>query len=235
MFEEEVFISESLPEPLSKTELIKYIALSKKGNIEARNKVILHNIKLVINHVLINFSRTPYEMSEMVSVGIEGLIRAIDYYDETRNIEFSTYATKCIHNSILKYIKEKKELDKVLSLNEPLAYITDVRPITLEDVLPDNNSDIVEQYEDRELILFLQKEINELKYPEKQIMLLYFGFYNNKWYLQREIGQMLYMTKANVARILIKNLTEISQKLYRHGFIENKDNKWVLAYKKRYK
>lgn len=235
MIADDVFIPEKLPDPLTKIDLLKYLELSKNGNIEARNKIIVHNLKLVINYVLTKFSSNPYDKSEMVSVGIEGLIRAVDSYDKTKNVEFSTYATKCIHNAILNYIRGKNKEEKPLSFEEIIPGVMSDTIVTLKERLADKSPSLIDNYENYELNLFLINEINKLRHEEKMIMLLYFGFYDGKTYSQREISKILYISHSNVARILNKNIMEIAHQLFKQGFIEDDKNKWILAYKKRYK
>ena len=120
----DLFIEDKLPEPLNSKELNFYFEKMHAGDTKARKVIIEHNIKLVLFQVEKFFNHTPYEPQELVSVGIFGLIKSVDTFDTSKKIQFSSYASKCIHNEILMFIRKcKKHLndnnfDNVISVDK---------------------------------------------------------------------------------------------------------------------
>lgn len=104
------FIKSDLSQPFSEEELNIYFRNMKNGDLNARNAIIEHNIKLVINIVIKNFYNTPYEINELVSVGLIGLIKSVDTFDINKNVKFITYSVTCIKNEILEFLRKNKKI-----------------------------------------------------------------------------------------------------------------------------
>lgn len=110
---DDIFIVSKAPKPLPKSELYDYLKKYSLGDVEAREKIIKHNIRLVINQVKKNFPNTPYERKELVSIGLIGLIKGVDTFDIEKKFAFSSYAIRCIDNEILMFLRKEKNMKKM--------------------------------------------------------------------------------------------------------------------------
>lgn len=208
-----MFIEEELPMPLNREEFIKYFQQYTHGDMEARNILINSNIRLVINRVHKKFNGIPYEKKDLVSVGIEGLINAVDTFDVSKNNAFSTYATWCIDNIIRNYIRDNKKYTEVDSFERKIDKQNMDGKLRVEDSLYDNSSNIVLNYEIMETNQEIRELINDLPPRDKEIIMLHFGFYDDRCYSQAEIGRMFNTSRANISRIVKKVLKQMQSKL----------------------
>jgi len=216
MEDNSLFLSVKLPKPLLKEEFINLLILANKGNINARNKILVHNIKLVIDRVFTTYMTFPYEKSELVSVGMFGLIKALDSFDVSKGYDFSTYATRCIDHEIINYMnKFRKYLDND-SLNRK---IDDEDKTELGELLK-SEEDFVLDYEEKELLKEIRKQVNLLEGIESKVVKLYFGFIDDKRYTQREIGSILGISKSYVSLVIKNVLNKIEKNILEDEFIE---------------
>lgn len=220
MYYNELFIESKLPNALSKQDSYKYLQKYHNGDKFAREILIKHNIRLVLYQVVKKFGNTQFEQKELVSIGIIGLIKSIDTFDITKCYEFATYATKCINNEILMFIRKNKKyindssLDSVVSINKDGEYLT------ILDTLTDDRKDFVSCYEDNLIYQIIRVIVSKLPKREKTIVMLYFGFKDNKIYSQCEIAEKLNLSQPYVSRLLNKTLEEITNYLVDNGLIE---------------
>lgn len=220
MYYNELFIESKLPNALSKQDSYKYLQKYHNGDKFAREILIKHNIRLVLYQVVKKFGNTQFEQKELVSIGIIGLIKSIDTFDITKCYEFTTYATKCINNEILMFIRKNKKyindssLDSVVSINKDGEYLT------ILDTLTDDRKDFVSCYEDNLIYQIIRVIVSKLPKREKTIVMLYFGFKDNKIYNQCEIAEKLNLSQPYVSRLLNKTLEEITNYLVDNGLIE---------------
>ncbi len=149
----DLFIDSNLPKPLENEELYINYTKMKNGDIEARKNIIIHNIRLVKSEVLKRFSNCLYDLNELISIGLIGLIKSVDTFDITKKLQFSTYATKCIDNEIRMFMRKSDNYNYVnhVSLNQPIKIDKDGRELFVEDTLEDYNSDFVTEYENNEV------------------------------------------------------------------------------------
>lgn len=215
---DELFIGK-LPQPLTKEELNNLIIKVSEGSHEARNKLIVYNIRLVLYEVIHRFEKVDYDKRELVSIGIMGLIKAINTYDISKNIKFSTYATRCIDNEILMFLRKLKKEQKVESIDRIVFYGKDSSELKLEDKLCDD-SDLVEDYERNEIHNIIRELVKELPYRDREIVMLYFGFYNNRIYNQEEIADRLNISRSYVSRLIKENVIKMRKQLEDIGVIE---------------
>lgn len=221
MRNEELFIdSNKLPKPLSKPELYSYLKQYKQGDLSAREKVIIHNIRLVLNQVSKKFSDTPYDKKELVSIGIVGLVKSVDTFDIDKNFEFATYAVRCINNEILMFLRKGKKAITDQSIYKPIGIDKNGNEKNLEDILEDNTSDFVSEYEDQITYNEIRKIVYNLPDRDREIILLYFGFVDNHQYTQNEIAEKLQISKSYVSRLLTKIIKKIGIQLQTNGVIE---------------
>lgn len=206
-----------LPKPYDKEETYKLLKLVQNGNNKAREKIITHNIRLVIQCVVSKYSSLNYDLNELVEEGIIGLIKAIDTFDINTNFALSTYAISCINNEILNFIKKDKN-----KYTDSLEKIIDEYK---EEMLPKSKKSIDDITIDNcnyEKLLYL---INKLNDKEQKIIKMRFGMINNKPCTLQEISNSTGIAKTTVA----KNLNRALIKL-RHQIIKCSD-KEVKQYK----
>lgn len=217
---DDLFIDSKLLRPLKTEEIHDYFEKMKKGDMTAREKIINHNIRLVINEVIKKFSNSPYDLKELVSIGLIGLIKSVDTFDTTKGVQFSTYSTRCIDNEILMFLRMGKNsaLDK--SLDTPISIDKDGSETRLEDILEDATADFVSAYENEITYNGVRKIVYNLSERDREIILLYFGFIDEHLYTQREIADKLKISRPHVSRLIAKILKKIGIQLQRSGLIE---------------
>ncbi len=207
--------SDKLPPPLSKEEEFDYLIKSKKGDEEAKNVLIEHNLRLVV-FLAKKYENTGYDIEDLVSIGTIGLIKGINTYKMSKNIKLATYASRCISNEILMFLRKNKKRKKEISLEDSLNYDSEGNELHLEDVLGTDSDLVSEEYERQVERNFISKEINKLNQREKQIMVLRYGLNNTESYTQKEVAEILGISQSYISRIEkkviknIKNLMKIS-------------------------
>ena len=176
-----------LPEPLSKEEEEKYVDMFQNGDLKARDKLIEHNLRLVV-YLSKKYENTKVELEDLVSIGTIGLIKGINTYKNDKNIKLATYASRCIDNEILMYLRKNKKRKADVSLDESLSFDSegnDMRKIML-------------------------KEIGKLNERDKQIMVLRYGLNDTKEYTQKEVAELLGISQSYISRIEKKVISKIS-------------------------
>ena len=191
---------------LKKDELNALLVLAQKGDIEARNKVIKHNLRLLLYQVNKVFFNTPYDKDDLFQIGTIGLMRAVDTFDPEKNINFSTYASRCINNEILMFLRKGKKFLKEVSFDEPIGTGKAGKELVLEDVIADDGKELDEDILLKESIFEIRKQVEQLPGFEKEIIKLYCGFYDNKCYTQAEIADLFGFSKPHISRIISKIL-----------------------------
>ncbi len=203
--------SDKLPPPLEKEEELRCIILCNQGDEEARNKLIEHNLRLVV-FLAKKYEGCGYDMEDLVSIGSIGLIKGINTYKLDKNIRLATYASRCIANEILMFLRKNKKRKKEVSLEDSLNYDNEGNELHLEDVLGTENDLVSDEYEKMMDRKFVQKEINKLSPREKQIMVLRYGLNNGECYTQKEVADLLGISQSYISRIekkVIKNIKEV--------------------------
>lgn len=220
----DLFIDNDLPKPLSKQEIYGYFEKYNSGDRMAREIIIKHNIRFVISQVIRKFGNTPYDKNELVSVGIIGLIKSVDTFDISKNFQFSTYAVRCIDNEILVYMRKGKKYIYDDSFDRILA-TDDGKELKIENILQDEKSNFVEDYEKKELLLMLRQLVEELPERDKEIIMLRFGFIGDRPLKEREIADRFNISRSWVSMIIGKNLNKLRTHLENLGMIEITDMK----------
>ena len=209
----------TIPKKLPKEEMYDLITKMNQGDMDARQKLIEHNIRLVIYQVTGRFNTLEYDKSELVSIGILGLVKAIDTYNTSKKIEFSTYAIRCIDNEILMFIRKLKKDKNVDSLDRPIGGEGSDKKIKLEDTIS-SDVDIETTYEDKEIYAEVRRIVYSLPEREREITMLAFGFYDGIVYKQREIALKLNLSRSYISRIIAKIVDDIKFELEELGFGE---------------
>lgn len=214
ILKENLFLT-ALPLPLSKEEqnelFLKYL---KSNDEDIRATIITHNIRLVINIVNKNIKSTDkIDKRELVEVGIIGLIKAFDSFNIDKKREFSTYASRCITNEILMFIRSLKKKEKDISIYTNIS-ANEGKNWSYEDILVDENQNLVSDYENKESLEEIMEVIDTLSNLEKDIILLKFGFNKDNIVLtNNEIGKIYGISGSYVSRIKTKAIKKIKERL----------------------
>ncbi len=203
--------SEKLPPPLDSIEEKRLLLLMYQGDEEAKNKIIEHNLRLVV-FLAKKYDNTGYEMEDLISIGTIGLIKGISTYKLDKNIKLATYASRCISNEILMFLRKNKKRKKEISLEDSLNYDNEGNELHLEDVLGTDYDIVSDEYERQVEKNMLTKELNKLGDRDKQIMILRYGLNNGESYTQKEVADILGISQSYISRIekkVIKNIKEL--------------------------
>ena len=203
---------DKLPPPLSKEEELKYLIELKSGNDKARDVLIEHNLRLVV-FLAKKYESTGYDMEDLVSIGSIGLIKGINTYKIDKNIKLATYASRCIANEILMYIRKNKNRKTEISLEDALNYDQDGNELHLEDVMGTPDDLVVKEFEETEEKRSLTKEIELLDERDKKIMIMRYGLYNTKEYTQKEVADKLNISQSYISRIEKKVINNLKNTL----------------------
>lgn len=190
----------AFPQPLSEEDETKYLELFRKGDEEARNILIKHNLRLVA-HITKKFDGTNEETDDLISIGTIGLIKGINTFDPEKGTKLATYAARCIENEILMHLRAIKKNRGEVSLYDPIGVDKEGNEITLIDVLGterDVVADTVETAFEYEMLL---NRVKVLTKREKKVLELRFGLINGLRKTQREIAKMLGISRSYVSRI----------------------------------
>lgn len=203
--------TDKLPPPLSKEEELSYVIKVREGDENARNILIEHNLRLVV-YLAKKYENTGYDLDDLVSIGSIGLIKGINTYKPDKNIKLATYASRCIANEILMFLRKNKKRKTEISFEDALNYDSEGNELHLEDILGTEDDLVSKEYEDKVDKILLQKEINRLKKRDKQIMIMRYGLNNTKEYTQKEVAELLGISQSYISRIekkVINNLKNI--------------------------
>ncbi len=193
--------AQSFPPPLSKAEEHDLFVKTRNGDMTARNKLIEHNLRLVA-HIVKKYYTTARDQDDLVSVGTIGLIKAIDSFDITKGARFATYAGKCLQNEILMYFRSQKKHANVTSINDPVDVDKDGNPLTYLEIIasPDDIVDSIDRKIKLEKISQAIKTV--LTERERKIMMLRYGLNKTgRHYAQRDVAQMLGISRSYVSRL----------------------------------
>ncbi len=215
--------TEGFPKPLSKEKekelLVKY---REKGDMQARSKLINHNLRLVSHIVKKYAGSVTIEVDDLISVGAIGLIKAIDSFNYEKGVGLATYASKCIDNEILMLIRVNKKHKDVVSLSSKFASDKDGNEVLLMDIIESNEDEV----EDAVSSSFIMERINNvidkhLSKREKEIVIKRYGLNGQKVYTQKELAEELGISRSYVSRIEAKALElikgDLSKNYYDRG------------------
>lgn len=195
----------SFPKPLSEKQEKMYLEKFAQGDIEARNKLVEHNLRLVA-HIIKKYYGTQSEQDDLVSIGTIGLIKAINTYKPDKNIRLSSYASRCIENEILMHFRNAKKSAQDISLNETIDTDKDGNPLTLLDIMSvdDNILDILDlKLNSQKLGQFINEELDE---RERKIIILRYGLNGKEPMTQKKVAKLLDISRSYVSRIETKAL-----------------------------
>ena len=203
--------SDALPAPLSKDEEFKYLKLKEEGDIKAKEKLIEHNLRLVV-FLAKKYENTNIDLEDLVSIGSIGLIKGIDTYKTDKNIKLATYASRCIDNEILMFLRKNKRKKTEVSFEDSLSFDAEGNELHLEDVLG-TEPDIVTKPLDEEVNkTLLNEELKKLNERDRQIMVLRYGLLGYEEMTQKDVAEKLGISQSYISRIekkVIKRLKNI--------------------------
>ncbi len=192
------------PEPLSKTEEELYLKRYFQGDKEARKILIEHNLRLVV-HIAKKYTDNEQELEDFTSIGTIGLIKAIDSFKENKGFKISTYASRCIENEILMYIRSSKKQKAEVSMNQVIGTDKDGNDMELIDTLELKEKDAVDSIYDKTILKQVLNFLNEkLSKREKYIMNKRYGLDGQKIKTQQELADELGISRSYVSRIETK-------------------------------
>lgn len=206
--------TDKLPPPLSKEDELKYLVRAKAGDEEARNILIEHNLRLVV-FLAKKYENTTYDIEDLVSIGSIGLIKGINTYKIDKNIKLATYASRCISNEILMFLRKNKRKKAEVSLEDALNYDAEGNELHLEDILGTDADLVPNEYEKQVDKEILSKEIKDLQDRDKEIMTLRYGLNNTKEYTQKEVAEILGISQSYISRIEKKVIRKLKQVMIR--------------------
>ena len=206
----------TFPKPLTASEEREYLERYKEGDQEARNVLIERNMRLVA-HVVKKYQYTDYDNEDLLSVGTIGLIKAVNTFNVDRGSRLATYAAKCVENEILMLLRAHKKYSREVSLFEPIGVDKDGETVSLVDVIEMDNKEILESLIVRQDVKELYKAFEVcLKDNEKTVIGMRYGLFGGKEYTQREIADMLGISRSYVSRIEKKAVENLRTEFDRH-------------------
>ena len=203
------------PPPLSKEEEERCILLMKKGDMDARNKLIEHNLRLVA-HLVKKYEGKDVNSDDLISIGTIGLIKGVDSYDTNKNIKITTYIAKCAENEILMYFRSNKKFNMEVSLNDYVSMDKDGNEVSLIDILPSDEEDISTRIFNNINIELLHKYLNVLSDKERSIIIKRYGLFNGDYYTQKEIAKMMKISRSYVSRMEKRALIKLYKEFYKN-------------------
>lgn len=203
--------ADKLPEPLSKDDEVKYVMMAMEDDEDARNKLIEHNLRLVV-FLAKKYENTGVDLEDLVSIGTIGLIKGVNTYKLDKNIKLATYASRCIDNEILMFLRKNKRRKGEISFEDSLSYDAEGNELHLEDILGTENDIVTKGIEESDDKKILQEEISKLNERDKKIMTLRYGLFNHKEMTQKDVAKVLGISQSYISRIekkVIKKLKGI--------------------------
>lgn len=191
---------ENLPAPLTKKEEEAIFLELEKGNEKIREELVVHNLRLVV-YIARRFENTGVGIEDLVSIGTIGLIKAVNTFCPGKKIKLATYASRCIENEILMYLRKTAGRKNEFSIDEPLNVDWDGNELLLSDVLGSDNDVVNRNIESKDEKNQLLRLVNELEEREKQIMTMRFGLFGSKEYTQKQVADILGISQSYISRL----------------------------------
>ena len=210
------YSNEVFPPTLSNLEEEECIKKMKDGDKDARNKLILHNLRLVA-HIVKKFDTNSGEVDDLIGIGTVGLIKGIDTYSMDKKVKLTTYAAKCAENEILMYFRSNKKNSKNISLYDGISCDKEGNEITILDILKTKDPDFLEDIYVKDNIELLKDYLKILTPRERKIIDMRYGFNNKEEMTQKDIAKEMGISRSYVSRIEKRAITKILRE-----FIKNK-------------
>ncbi|MBE6584334.1 MAG: sigma-70 family RNA polymerase sigma factor [Ruminococcaceae bacterium] len=201
---------ETLPPPLSREQ--EEETISRLPDEAARNILIEHNLRLVV-YIAKRFENTGIYIEDLISIGTLGLIKAINTFCADKNIKLATYASRCIENEILMYIRKISGKSGEISIDEPLNVDWDGNELLLSDILSSDEESISSNIIKQEEISTIYDAISSLDTRERQIIILRYGLYGNREMTQKDVAKYLGISQSYISRLEKKIISDLRESL----------------------
>lgn len=204
--------NDNLPPPLDPEEEAKKIEELSKGNPEAKKILVEHNLRLVV-YIAKKFENTGIGLEDLISIGTIGLMKAINTFNTDKNIKLATYASRCIENEILMYLRRSNRIKTEVSIDEPLNQDGDGNELLLSDILGTDDDITSRRIEDEVDKKLLKISISKLNSRERNIMELRFGFITGDEKTQKEVADMLGISQSYISRLEKKIINKMKKEI----------------------
>ncbi len=204
--------SENLPPPLQREEEDRLVKLAFGGDRKAREILVTHNLRLVV-YIAKKFESTGINIEDLISIGSIGLIKAVNTFNPDKNIKLATYASRCIENEILMYLRKTSNHKLEVSIDEPLNVDFDGNELLLSDVLgsePDIVNTVIESEDEKDI---LNRIVSELSERERTITCMRYGLFGETEHTQKEVADMLGISQSYISRLEKKIIENIKNKI----------------------
>ena len=206
--------SDILPAPLKGAEEQGALAALEAGDEDAKQRLIEHNLRLVV-FIARRFENTGINLEDLISIGTIGLIKAIGTYRRDRNIKLATYASRCIENEILMYIRKISGQKAEISLDEPINMDYDGNELLLSDILGTEEDTVTGRLEDAVDLMLLRQALEELPQREREIVLMRFGLEGRKELTQKEVAHKLGISQSYISRLEKRIMLRLRREIQR--------------------
>ena len=206
--------SDTLPPPLEKDAEEAAIAALQQGDDDARQLLIEHNLRLVV-YISKRFENTGINIEDLISIGTIGLIKAVNTFNSGKNIKLATYASRCIENEILMYLRKINAQRTEVSFDEPLNTDWDGNELLLSDILGTDEDEVYRPLEDDADRQMLMEAIDTLAPREREIILLRFGLPQGREYTQKEVADMLGISQSYISRLEKRIIDRLRREMLR--------------------
>ena len=210
---EEVFFvgsTDILPPPLKREVEEDLVKRSNTGDLEARNKLIEHNLRLVV-FLAKKYDNTMYDLEDLVSIGTIGLIKGIKTYKLDKNIKLATYASRCIDNEILMFLRKNKKRMSEVSFEDSVNLDSEGNELHIEDIFGTEEDLVEKSIECKDDKTLLQEEVKKLDEREKEIIELRYGLSGKKELTQKELAEKLKISQSYISRIEKKVINDLKK------------------------
>ena len=192
--------TDKLPPPLSKEDEEAYLVMACDGDLFARDKLIEHNLRLVV-FLAKKYENTGVDLEDLVSIGTIGLMKGIKTFSMDKNIKLATYASRCIDNEILMFLRKNKRIKAEISFDENLSFDAEGNELHLEDILGTEPDIVTKPLEDDYNKKVMVEEINKLNKRDREIIIMRYGLFNQEEKTQKEVADLLGISQSYISRI----------------------------------
>ncbi len=206
--------SDVLPPPLEKEQEEAAIAALVRGDEDARQTLIEHNLRLVV-YIARRFENTGVNIEDLISIGTIGLIKAIGTFNPDKRIKLATYASRCIENEILMFLRKKSSHRAEISIDEPLNTDWDGNELLLSDVLGTDGEEVIKPIEDDVERQLLMEAVDRLDERERSIILMRFGLEGYEELTQKEVADLLGISQSYISRLEKRIISRLRRELIR--------------------
>ena len=206
--------SDILPAPLKGEEEKNALAALDRGEESAKQLLVEHNLRLVV-YIARRFENTGINLEDLISIGTIGLMKAIGTYRSDRNIKLATYASRCIENEILMYIRKIANQKTEISLDEPINLDCDGHELLLSDILGTAEDEIQRPMEEMVDLCVLRQALQELPAREREIVILRYGLEGKKELTQKEVAKQMGISQSYISRLEKRIMGKLKKEMLR--------------------